>query len=227
MSFTKQAIEKIRIAASSIQVKTLDDNDLTEILNSLNLVIDIKENIIDKDNLTEFYWNEIISELIAVIYSSISGYSRLGLSGLRTILELLCHAFFYYDHPIELKLSINENMKADKYVTTLVSEYHFFTTRYIKTFKSDIMEIQTKQDSVSEFLKSEYRTLCDVVHGRHSTLTKSSSMKIDYSKPEFKKFESHFIKITRIIANLYVLRFDDYSNTNIIEHAKKLDLINY
>lgn len=225
MSFTAQTLTQIIKATSSIQKRTMSDNDLTEILKGLYTVLEVSEKIVQKNNRTEFYWNEILSELVAVIHSSISGYSRLGISGLRNILELLCHSFYYHDHPIELKLSINENMKSRMYVTALVNDHHFFTTRYIKTFNSKIEQLEIKPNGVSNFLKFEYHQLCDVVHGRHNTLTKQASLKIKYSKGEFKNFETHFITITSLIANMYLLRFEDYSNPSIINLAKKIKLL--
>lgn len=225
MTFTAQTLTQIIKSTSSIQKRTMADNDLTEVLKGLYTVLEVSEKIVQKNSRTEFYWNEILSELVAVIHSSISGYSRLGISGLRNILELLCHAFFYYDHPIELKLSINENIKAKMYVTALVNDHHFFTTKYIKTFNSRIEQLELKPNSISSFLKFEYHQLCDVVHGRHHTLTKQASLKIKYSKTEFKNFEAHFMTITSLIANMYVLRFEDYGNPAVINLAKKLQLL--
>lgn len=225
MSFTKHTISQLNIAANKINNKTTEDNDLTNILEALNIVIEIAERISKNNKITDFYWNEIIAELLAVIHSSLSGYTRLGITGLRNILELLCHAFYYYDHQIELNLSINENLKADKYVSTLVNDYLFFTTKYIKTFYKNIEAEEIKTDSVSIFLKAEYSTLCDFVHGRNNTLTKQENLKIEYSKPAFKAFENHFIKISSLIANLYVLRFNDKSEKSILELSKKLNLL--
>lgn len=227
MSFTKSTIQNIINAAEKIQNKTLLDNDLTAILKALNTCLEIRDKIIAQSNETEFYWNEIISELLAVLYSSISGYPRLGITGLRNILELVCHGFFFYDHPIELKLSVNENSKADRYVSTLIKDYDFFKSNYIKTFKPDINIIQTTEDSVSIYLKKEYATLCDVVHGRHNTLTKNESLKITYVKKDFKNFENHFLNVTSIIANLYILRFDSFENSDFSEHASRLNLLKF
>lgn len=225
MPFTTQSLVQIIKATSSIQKRTMTDNDLTEVLKGLYTVLEVSEKIVQKNTRTEFYWNEILSELVAVIHSSISEYSRLGISGLRNILELLCHAFFYYDHPIELELSINENMKSRMYVTALVNDHHFFTTRYIKTFNSKIERLEVKPNAISNFLKYEYHQLCDVVHGRHNTLTKQASLKIKYSKAEFKNFEMHFMTITSLIATMYILRFEDYDNPSIIKLAKKIRLL--
>ena len=87
------------------------------------------------------------------------------------------------------------------------------------------VRLQIKNNSVSNFLKQEYTQLCDVVHGRHSTLTKQNSLKIKYSKNEFKNFETHFLTIASIIANMYILRFDDLSNPAVKNLAKRLRLL--
>jgi len=225
MSFTKSTIKQLNIAANKINDKTIDDNDLTEILEALNVVIEVAERISKKNNLTDFYWNEIIAELLAVIHSSLSGYTKLGITGLRNILELLCHAFYYFDHQIELKLSINENLKADKYVHTLVNDHLFYTTKYIKTFYEGIETEEVKTDSVSIFLKSEYSILCDFVHGRNNTLTKQENLKIEYSKSDFKAFERRFLHVSSLISNMYILRFKDKSESSILKLAKKINLL--
>ena len=85
MTFSTQTLTQIIKSTGSIQKRTMTDNDLTEILKGLYTVLEVSEKIIQQNNRTEFYWNEILSELVAVIHSSISGYSRLGMSGLRNI----------------------------------------------------------------------------------------------------------------------------------------------
>lgn len=220
MSFTKQTLENIFIPIRSIQTQTLDDNDLTVILEALNCLMDISENFTKKENDLSFYWNEIVSDSISVIYSGVSGNYRLAISGLRNILELACHAFYYLDHKIELKLFINENHKADKYIGTLISEHFFFTTAYVKTFCSKIEIIQKNQNSVSAFLNTTYGKLCDVVHGRYKSLTKTESLKIEYSKEMFLKFHQSYAYTLSCIACLYVLRFNDFSNPAINKIAK-------
>ena len=225
MSHIKHTVNQFISITNLIQKETIDDNDLTNIFNDLNVVIEISERIRLKDTEINFYWNEIISELIAVIYSSISGHNRLSTTGLRNILELSCHAFFYYDHKIELRLSINENEKADKYVSSLIRDFDFFTTKYIKTFYDKISDLESKPDSISDFLKIEYGKLCDVVHGRHASLTKQSILEIKYSKSDFKKFENHFQNVVSLISIMYIIRFDDFTDLSIINAAKKNNLI--
>jgi hypothetical protein len=224
MSFTKNTIEQLIKASNQIQTESIEDNDLTDILEGLNVVIEISERISKNDKTTDFYWNEIITELIAVIHSAISGYSKLGLTGLRNILELVCHSFFYYDHQIELKLSINENIKADKYVSALINDFMFFTSKYINTFYDDIEKLEHKPDSISGFLKIEYSALCDVVHGRHKTLLKKD-LSIKYDKISFKKFETHFLNITSVISNMYIVRHNDFNEQEIIKISKRLKLL--
>lgn len=225
MSFTKQTLQHITGSIGIIQSKTIDDNDLTDILETLNSIIEIGELISSSDEEIAFYWNEIISDSISVIFDAVSGQYRLSISGLRNILELACHSFYFLDHKIELNLFINENSKADKYVSTLISNHLFFTTSYIKTFCPNIDNLQTKEDSVSSCLNNNYIKLCDVVHGRYQTLTKTDYLKIDYSKELFKKFETAFLNTLSIISVMYILRFNDFTKDSIIALAKKTNVI--
>jgi len=226
MSYTKNTLKDYIIEhARSIQNDTMENNDLTEILNALNHILDIGEKVSENKSELGFYWNEIGSESISVIYASISGHNRLALSGLRNILELSCHAFYYYDHMIELNLSINENTKSDKYVSSLVRDDLFFTTGYIKTFNKEILNFETSKDSVSNFLKSEYKGLCDIVHGRHETLFKREELTIKYSPVEFKRFEKQYINLASAIAIMYILRFQDYSDIELNKLAMKRNII--
>jgi hypothetical protein len=215
MSFSKQTLEQLSTAINQIVVKSQNDNDLTKILESLNSLIEIGERFNKKDNDLEFYWNEIISDTVSVIYCGVSGQYRLAIVGLRNILEMACCAFFYYDHKIELRLFIAEDSKADKYVSTLINDYHFFETQYIRVFYKDIENIQIQTDSISSFLRQTYGKLCDVVHGRYKALTKQDKLIIEYSKPLFKKFEKSYISTLSVIATLYVLRFNDLTNDEI------------
>ena len=186
MSSTKKTIQNFFIdEAQNIQEETMNNNDLTDILSALNCIMEVGEKVSEKEAKLSFYWNEIVAESISVIYASISGHNRLALSGLRNILELSCHTFYYFDHIIELNLSINEDLQADKYVSTLIRDDKFFTTAYIKTFNTRILELQKEKDSVSNFLKKEYAGLCDIVHGRHKTLLKKEELSIKYSVVSF------------------------------------------
>ncbi len=226
MSYTKQTLELFSSSINKIFDETLSDNDLSEILNYLNSLIEISERFIKKDSELGFYWNEIISDVLSVIHSGISGQYRLATTGLRNTLELVCSTFFYFDHKIELYLFINADFKADKYVSTLTNEYNFFKTNYIKSFNADIVRIQKNENSVSNYLNLTYGILCDVVHGRYKSLTKIDNNSIKYSKEQFKKFEKAYISTLSAIAVLYVLRFNDYSNPEINTLAKKSNTIN-
>ncbi len=225
MSYTKQTFEQIINSVGIIQKNTIEDNDLSLFLEYLNTLMEIRDNIILKDKELDFYWNEIISDSISAIYSAISGQYRIAISGIRNIFELSCHAFYYYDHKIELRLFINENNKADKYVSNLVKNHDFFTTIYIKTFYSNIESIQFKDNSLSERLVYTYSKLCDVVHGRFNTLTKKNSLEIVYNKTYLKNFETAFKEVIQLICCMYILRFNDFSNKSLNKLAAKSNTI--
>jgi len=225
MSYTKQTIIQLKDNTSKILEETINDNDLTDILNALNIVMDIGEIFSEKHQNIGFYWNEIISEMISVVHATISGFPRLGLSGLRNILELSCHAFYYLDHKIELKLLINIDKKSDKYVSSLIRDDLFFTSNYIKLFNNDNKVIEAGNNKVSDFIHREYRELCDIVHGRNRTLFKKNGLKVEYNKSQFKYFERHYLNISTIIALMYVLRFNDYSNEKHNKLASRTNLI--
>ncbi len=226
MSYTKKTLEHFSKSINKIFDQTLQDNDLTIILEYLNTLIEISERFIKKDKELEFYWNEIISDTISLLHCGISGQYRLAITGLRNTLELACSAFFYFDHKIELKLYVNEDFKADKYVSSIVHEYHFFKTNYIKTFNSEIGVIQKNEDSVSSYLNQTYGKLCDVVHGRFKSLTKADKLAIEYSKEQFKKFEKSYRCTLGAIATLYVLRFDDFTSNEINSLVKETNTLN-
>lgn len=220
MSYTKQTIEHLFKANSKIFHDTLEKSDLTELLDNLNCIIKISDLFNDYDNEIKPLWNEIISDLISIIFSATSGHYRLAISGLRNTLELGCNAFFYLDHKVEYKLYSNSDFKADKYVSTIINEYHFFKSDYINTFNSTIKSIEKEPDSCSSYLNTTYKKLCDVVHGRFNSLTKKSDLKIEYDHKLFKKFESMYNFTLSAIAMMYVLRFNDLSNSNINKLVK-------
>lgn len=221
MSFSKITLDHFSSSINNIFNETSLDNDLTKILEYLNSLIEISERFTEKDLELGFYWNEIISDIISVIYCGVSGQYRLAISGLRNTLELACSAFFYLDHKIELKLFMNENFKADKYVSAIINDYSFFKSNYIRTFNSNIDSIQVKEDSVSSYLNVTYAKLCDVVHGRYKSLTKTDKLTIEYSKPQFKRFEKTYFCTLSAIATMYVLRFNDFSNGEIVKLANE------
>ena len=192
MSYTKKTLFDLIESNRKIQHETIEDNDLTANLEALNSVMEIGERFSNKDNELGFYWNEIVSEIVSVIHSSISGYNRLALSGLRNILELTCHAFYFYDHKIELNIATVENSKANKYVSALIRDDSFFKTSYITAFNNGTVDLEKNKDVISLFLSQEYSVLCDVVHGRNNTLFKKESLKISYKKADYKQFEKHY-----------------------------------
>jgi hypothetical protein len=227
MSYTKQTLESLLKANSdSIFKETLEQNDLTEILNNLNNIIDLSESFNRVDNDIQPLWNEIISDIISIIFSSLSGHYRLSISGLRNLLELACSAFFYLDHKIEYKLYSNADFIADKYVSSMINDYHFFKTEYIKTFNNSIETIEVKPDSCSSYLTLTYKKLCDVVHGRYKTLTKTDNLIIEYNHNLFKKFETMYTHTLSAICVMYILRFNDISNPNLNKLAKFSKTIN-
>jgi hypothetical protein len=209
MSFTKTAFQEgIFAPVSQIQKNTLHDNDLTEVMNCLNALIYIGDVIKMEDPDTIKFWNEIISDAISVIFASTSGFYRLSTSGLRSILETACHAFYFYDHKIELLLFINEDFQPDT-VTNLINDKNFFTTKYIKTFNPNIILRQFTENSMSAHLKKTYFSLCDVVHGRYKALTKEEELEIGYDKEQYKKFETLYFHTIGAIVIMYHLRFKD------------------
>lgn len=227
MSFTKITFrDSVLKPVNKIQESTLSDNDFTLILKYLNTFIDIRESIVNKDNEIGQLWNEIVFDLLASIHSASSGFYRSAIVTLRSILEISCYSIFYYDHKIEYSIFQNENSKADKYVNTLVNNYDFFKTKYIKAFCEDIESIQTKIDSVSDYLSRKYGELSDVVHGRYNSLIKVENLNIDYSKASFKKYEKLLFSTLSIVSVLYVLRFNDFNSDDIIDLTKISGVIN-
>ncbi|RNB79944.1 hypothetical protein EDM59_26475 [Brevibacillus nitrificans] len=209
MSYTKATfINGFIEPVTSIQKQTIEDNDLTNILSHLNALLMIHEEI-KENNKTNELWNEIISDSISSLHSASSGFYRLSIVSLRSLLELACNAIYYIDHEIEYKLFQQHDLKADRYVSTLVNEYMFFTSKYIHTFYPAIMSAQTSENSISNFLKKIYSELSDVVHGRYKTLTKTTGLEITYNRQMFKFFEDKFLKTLSIIAVMYVLRFNN------------------
>jgi hypothetical protein len=146
--------------------------------------------MIEKDADFAPLLNEIVSDVIAVITTTLQGYYRLGASGLRNILELSCSTVFYFDHKIEFKLYRDYDFKNDKYVSTLINEHHFFKSNCIRPFYPDIVLKEKESDSCSAYLNKTYAKLCDIVHGRYLTLTQTENLKIVYDQAHFSKLKS-------------------------------------
>lgn len=221
MSYTKVMFQdQIVGPVLKITNKSLEDNDYTEILNKIDITIDILDGIKKLNPKIEELWNELASDVLASIYSASSGFYRHAILALRSVLEIGCNTFYYLDHNIEYEMFIKFNTKADKYVSSLVNDHAFFTSKYISTFYSDIDKIQTAPDSVSVYLKTLYGELSDIVHGRYNSLTKKQSLQIKYSKKEFKSYEQFLSRVLSILCTMYVLRFNEKGNHNIIKLAK-------
>lgn len=226
LSYTKITfIDQIIKPIGVIQEKTLDENDITHVLERLNTIMSVSEKIVSIDNEIGELWNEIISDLLASIYSASAGFYRSAIIVLRSVLEIGCTSFFYYDHKIEYKMFKSENLKADKYVSTLVNDYDFFTTRYIKTFYPQIEEKQKSKNSTSEALKKLYGDLSDSLHGRYNNLTKLEGLEIKYDKILFKRYEKHLFSVLSMLTVLYTLRFNDTINEDIVSLANQSKVV--
>lgn len=225
MSFTKTTFNQILQAQNKIHDQSLENNDLTEVLSLINSTIYIQEKIKEANAELEPLMNEIVSDVISVISTSLQGHYRLAASGLRNILEISCSTLFYFDHPIEYKLYKDFDFKADKYVSTLINEYHFFKTNYIKTFYPTIITKEKETDSCSAYLSKTYAKLCDIVHGRYLTLTRVDELKIEYNQEQFSKFKTILEYTLGAFFLMYILRFDDFSNTDILNIVKKTNTL--
>ena len=227
MSFTKKTFkDSILNSVNLIQKKTTDDNDYSSMLKYLNCFLEIQENIKNKDEDIGLLWNEINFDLISSIYSASSGFYRSAIITLRSILEIASVSIFYYDRKVEYYLYRHENYEADKYVSTLIYDYDFFKTKYIKAFHEDIEIIEDERNSVSRYLKKQYSKLSDVVHGRYESLFKVNNFEIKYNKANFKKYENLLFSTLSIIAVMYILRFNDFSDNDVLELAKISGVIN-
>jgi hypothetical protein len=217
LSFTKKTYQdNIINNVGKINIKTINDNDITPILNLIDNTLDILDGINNVDPDIGVLWNEIASDVISSIYSATSGFYRQAIITLRSVLELGCTSFFYVDHKVEYHLFKSHDAKADKYVSTLIRDYEFFTTNYIHSFYNDIELIQSSNNSVSNFLSNTYKQLSDVVHGRYKTLTKQNTLSIGYDKQQFNFFEDKLSLVLSILATMYVLRFNDTKNSSLI-----------
>ncbi|WP_347940356.1 hypothetical protein AAEY33_22275 [Peribacillus simplex] len=227
MSYTKATFrDNLLKPVNAIQIDTVNNNDFTPILKYLNASIDIGSNIAKIDSDIGVLWNEIIFDLLASIHSASSGFYRSAIVTIRSILEMGTASFFYYDHKIEFSIFQNTNAKADKYVSALINDYDFFKTKYIKCFYNDIETIEKGTDSVSSFLTKKYGELSDVVHGRYNSLIKINTLNINYSQGDFKKYEKLLLSTLSILAVLYVLRFNDFSNPDIVDLVKICGVVN-
>lgn len=228
MSFQKQQLQtEIIDSVTLIQKNTMKNNDFTKILEYLNVFLEIHQTLDTTDTELTKLWNDIVADILGTIHTGISGFYRLSMISLRSILEMACSSFYYYDHKIEYYLFTEHDTAADKYVHTLVNNHRFFTTKYIKYFASDIEKIEKSNNAISEKLLQIYKTQCDVVHGRFKKLLKSNDLNISYNKAYFKEFEKMLIETMSIIAVLYILRFNQRTNESLIELAEYTKVVNF
>jgi len=226
MSYTKvQFKENILMPQQKIQEKTIQQNDLSSILLNIDATFKISDTFEKVDPEIGKIWNDIISDLISSISSACSGFYRSAIVNLRSILELSCNTFFYIDHKIEHYLFEYENAKADKYVSALIRDYNFFTSKYIKGFKSNIKYHETNIDSISSFLKNIYASLSDVVHGRYNSLLKVNNIEVKYEINSFKTYEELLGKTIGIICVMFIYRFNNDQITEINSLALKTGVI--
>ncbi|WP_217581554.1 hypothetical protein [Lysinibacillus sp. GbtcB16] len=219
MSYTKKLYEENIVKnVQEIMSKTIGNNDITPILELIDSTLDILEGIDQVDPEVGQLWNEITSDILASVNSATSGFYRQGILTLRSVLELGCMSFFYLDHKVEFHLFKEHDAKADKYVSKLIREYNFYKTDYISSFYTNIEEVQTKRDSISEYLDKTYKDLSDVVHGRYKTLKKQDILKIEYSISDFNNFKKFLTSVVSILATMYVLKFEN-KNSELIKLA--------
>lgn len=209
MSYTKDIFNGFLFEPTNeLRIETINKNNCSELLEDLNNLLKIRDLIIENDEECGELWNEICIDLLAIINSALSGFYRTAIIGLRSVFEMGCSSIFYMDHPIEFYMFQKENTKADKYVSTLVNEYSFFKTRYIKAFCSDIDEKQKEEDSFSKYLQRLYAELSDVVHGRYNKLANVDDFHIDYNVEQYKKFEELCKKTISILIIMVAIRLD-------------------
>lgn len=161
-------------------------------LEYINVFISVKEMLQNEDEKVFSIWNEIVSDSIACMYNALSGFYHTANIGLRSILEMACSTFYYCDHKIEHYLYSEQNAKADKYVNTLVDNFDFYKTNYIKAFYPQIDNEEKEVDAVSKYLKKLYSKLCDIVHGRFYTLSKTDELNIEFNMAQFNYFQDNF-----------------------------------
>lgn len=209
MSYSKDIFNRFLFQPTNeIRIETVNNNNCSDLLENLNDLLKVRDLIIEKNQECGELWNEICIDLLAIINSALSGFYRTAIIGLRSVFEMGCSSIFYIDHPIEFYMFQKENSKADKYVSTLVSEYNFFKTKYIKAFYSQIEERQKDEDSIAKFLQKLYGELSDVVHGRYNKLANVGNFHIDYNIRQYKKFEELYMKTVGILIIMVTLRLD-------------------
>ncbi|MEX1376514.1 MAG: hypothetical protein AB1Z23_03460 [Eubacteriales bacterium] len=227
MSYQKIAIEDLFSNLSSIKKSTLDESNLTDLLEYYDLFFEIRNFVNSKDESVGKLWNEIIIELTNVITSLIFGFYRSSLVVLRGVLELSCSSFFYYDHKIEYFIFENHDKSADTYVSALTKNYSFYKTEYIESFYKNIQNEETETNSVSAKLNEIYSKLCDNVHGRYSHLSKIDDFSLKYIPKDCNSSINFITNTLSIISVLFVLRFNYKSSPSILKLANKSKVVNF
>ncbi|MBC1737067.1 hypothetical protein [Listeria seeligeri] len=226
MSYTKKIYEdQIESNISRINSITLEKNDISELLDYLEIFIEIQKKFEEEDfkeNDLNLLLNDVLVDIIACIHLINSGFYRQSMVSLRGVMELGCRVLYYYDHRIEYRFLISENVEATKYVSRLVNDENFFKTKYIKYFYEEIENIENSKDSISTKLSYFYSKLSDEVHGRFKTLRNANSLAIDYSKSYFMSSKSTFCEILNLLAVMYYLRFFNKGKIEISEIYKKM-----
>ncbi|MEC1921736.1 hypothetical protein RY820_04855 [Bacillus subtilis] len=227
MSFTKKIYENnFSNNVQEITKKTLNNNDITPVLGLLDNSIDVVEylSINNPDNVG--LWNEIVSDIIASINSATSGFYRQAIITLRSILELGCMAFYFNDHKIEYHLFKTHDGKADKYVSTLIRDHDFFTTKYIHSFYPNIENVQKERNSVSNYLNRLYKDLSDAVHGRYKTLTKTNDLKIYYDVKQFNFYQDKLQSVIGILVTMFILRYNITDKNELYKLVNRIGVVN-
>ncbi|MFC8151476.1 hypothetical protein ACFUP3_17515, partial [Bacillus paralicheniformis] len=203
-----------------------ENNDITPLLGLLDNSLDIVEYLSNNNPDNVGLWNEIVSDIIASINSATSGFYRQAIITLRSILELGCTAFYYMDHKIEYHMFKTYDGKADKYVSTLIREHNFFTTKYIHYFYPNIEKKQKEVNSVSDYLNRLYKDLSDAVHGRYKTLTKTDDLKIYYDIDQFKFFQDKLQAVVGILVTMFVLRYNITNKNELCSLVNRIGVVN-
>jgi len=228
MSFQKRQMETDLIEkVASLQAETLENCDFTKILKYLNVFLNIHESIDEEDSELTKLWNDIIADILGAIYTGISGFYRIAMISMRSILEMACVSFYYYDHKVEYHMFVENDLAADKYVSTLVNDYRFFTSNYIHYFADDIDDIEVSNNAIANKLKKIYKDQCDVVHGRYKNLLKADGLSIKYDKILFDKFERMLMETMSIVSVMYILRFNKRDDKSLLELAEYIKVVEF
>ena len=76
-------------------------------------------------------------------------------------------------------------------------------------------------------MKRLYSKLCDIVHGRFYTLSKTDELKIEFNIAQFNYFQDNFKDVVSILILLFVLRFNDLATQQMIEKAQQIGVVDF